>query len=95
MVEAVGFFFPLHVLVLFLMESLHREQSDRINANIMEVELLVQEVNTRFVKQRDKKNIINYGRMSIFWRNQKKASKEKSNLPFKCSKYRCKSSHRS
>lgn len=52
MVEAVGYFF-LHVSVLFLMESLHREQSDRMNVNIMEVESLVEKVNTHFVKQRE------------------------------------------
>lgn len=52
MVEAVVLFF-LHVLVLFIMESLHREQSDRMNVDIMEVELLVEEVDTHFVKQRE------------------------------------------
>lgn len=49
MVEAAGFCFFLHVLVLFRMESLHREQSDRMNVNAMKVE----EVNTLFVKQRE------------------------------------------
>lgn len=41
------------MLVLFLMESLRREESDRMNVNIMEVELLVEEVDTHFVKQRE------------------------------------------
>lgn len=46
-------------LYFFPMESLYVEQSDcerRMNFNAMEMEVLVEEVNTRSVKQRNKRN---------------------------------------